>query len=92
MPDLINCRFCRGPRDVRNGICMGCGSPAANAKQVERKRPSRTRIACPRCKSVRSSPHSDGTRICRECGTEFEQMEVFFADDRPEHNAMKRGL
>ena len=88
MSETITCRFCQGEREVRRGICTGCGSYAANAVDKSRKK---SRVLCPKCKGHRIGPF-DGSSMCRDCGCQFEALEFAFADTRPEVNAMKKGL
>lgn len=90
MTQTIDCRFCGGIRDANDSMCLGCGSPVANARRSIKKRESKR--PCPKCKSRASSAIDDVTFTCRACGSNFEDDDFGFIDDRPDHNAMKRGL
>ena len=84
----IDCRFCQRRVDVKHGVCLGCGSYAANAREHKRKRQA---PRCPKCKGHRVNAF-DGCLMCRDCGCQFEALDFGFADTRPDVNAMKKGL
>lgn len=96
MPKVINCRICSGQREVIGSSCGGCGTPIANA-EVKRKKSAkrnagRTKPKCRACKRFNTRLHGDGQYLCIDCGAMFEGDDFSFVDDRPEHNAMKKGL
>lgn len=85
----IKCRICRGERDVYAGVCVGCNTPAENAVDRSKARPTTPR--CPRCGPSGRAVALDSERWeCRACGAVFEKLEFTFADDRPGPNAEKR--
>lgn len=88
---MINCRYCGGPRMVNGKSCSGCGMAVANARVATSKKRKRHWM-CPVCSSPHSRALDNHRRICVRCGTEYERPDFHFVDDRPEHNAMKKGL
>lgn len=90
MTKTIDCRFCNGTRDANDSMCLGCGSPIANARRTVKVR--KAEKPCPECNSRNSSVIDDHRFMCRDCGGTFENEDFGFVDDRPEINAMKRGL
>lgn len=85
---LIYCRICRGERNA-DSVCLGCGTPVANAEQKLAKR-VKTMRKCPRCASSRYRDISGGQFSCLECHAMFEDPDFCFVDSRPEQNAMKK--
>lgn len=87
---FIDCRMCRGCRPHNGKVCLGCGTPVANARVVERKRSQPGRPPCPACGCRVSHEVAAGRFSCRDCMAEFEAVEVGYCDTRPDVNAEKR--
>jgi DNA-directed RNA polymerase subunit RPC12/RpoP len=80
------CRICRRQRP-ESGKCSSCGTGLTPYYEPKAKAPS---PSCPKCrgKHTQATPH--GSRVCRDCGAEFEPVEVGYLDTRPDVNAEKR--
>lgn len=88
--NIIFCRYCQHERQTtEGGLCTGCGAPAANARLRQPKPQTSLAPKCPRC-GCRKASALDKSWLCNKCGTEFELSDLFFLDDRPDVNAMKR--
>ena len=90
MTSIINCRYCDGERQVVLGICTGCGSPRSMA--ARRMKGRKKAEKCPKCKSPRIRLRETKEFHCMDCGAEFEAYDFSFLDDRPENNAIKKGM
>ena len=88
-PNLLQCRICNGPRPTNGKVCLGCGTPVANATPSIRPRVQTPRV-CPKCGSRRYIPCEDQRFECVECSSHFEDADFGFLDTRPVENAMKR--
>lgn len=89
----INCRFCKGSRNVYHGLCDGCGHPAANVevKPATNKPAKVYRIpVCPACHSTNRTELESHRWMCNKCGGIFEREDMGYVDDRPDINAQKR--
>lgn len=64
--------------------------PAANVAIVNPVKT--TRVRCPNCTRLKVRQLDNHGYICLGCHVEFEPVDFAFADDRPEHNAIKKGL
>ena len=78
------CRVCR-KKTEEVGKCTSCLTQLT--KWFEPRKPA---PKCPRCGKQHSKATQDGSRICTDCGAEFEPVEVSFADSRPVENSIKR--
>lgn len=77
------CRVCKRKTN-ETGRCSSCATtltPWYEPKQVHK---------CPNCRGNHTSAREDGARFCRDCGAEFEPVEVGYLDTRPVENAEKR--
>ena len=90
MPDRIQCRFCRGERQVVGGLCGGCGTPAANARDNSRPRKRRNVPKCPKCGCTVSKEIEDGRFSCRDCMCVHERPDGEAVHHKPDINAMKK--
>lgn len=89
MPDLThNCRPCGKVSPHDGKICLGCGTPIANAKAA--KAPAGPKRVCPKCKSGSYRVLEEGRFVCRGCAAVYEELDGFAWDDRPDVNAEKR--
>ena len=85
----IKCRICRGVRNTNGRVCLGCGTPVANA--IDRNKPKRARPTCPICgPRPKVSEVQPGRFECGGCRSHFEADDVGYVDTRPDVNAEKR--
>ena len=85
---LIDCNICQGRRESAGGVCLGCGTPVANARMPGKVSASKPR--CPNCKRSQSRELERGRFLCGHCRAVFEREDVGYLDDRPAINAEKR--
>jgi ribosomal protein L37AE/L43A len=92
MSDRIYCRICCGERPMSKDMCLGCGTPRANAAVPKSNKPANTqpKPKCPGCGLDHSTMLEAGRWQCAVCHAVFEGVEFTFLDDRAEQNAIKR--
>ena len=81
------CRVCKAQR-VESGRCQSCGTGVTPYYQPKDK--PGVSPACPNCRGRHTRATAHGSRLCRDCGVEFEPVEVGYLDSRPLENAIKR--
>jgi DNA-directed RNA polymerase subunit RPC12/RpoP len=86
----LNCRMCGGVRPHNGSVCLGCGTPVANAQNVNRKPKQDARPACPKCGCRVSWEIEPGRYSCRECMGVFEREDVSYLHHDPAINAERR--
>ena len=93
--ELIDCYPCDGLREVRAGMCIGCGTFVENAARhlvIAHRAATRRRMRCPLCKSNRTKTLDDHGRICLHCNTAFEPADVYSVEGHPLQSVLKRRL
>jgi transposase-like protein len=91
MTDLLHCRYCRGERPFTDKMCLGCGSPRANAMVHILPPNAEVRIpTCPGCGLNHGVKLEEDRYKCPICHAVYERLEQSFLDDRAEFNAMKK--
>lgn len=84
----VNCRICRHESPTNGKVCLGCGTPVANARAHPSKKKNQ-KPKCPQCRRDQSYEQL-GFLVCKACGAHFEDDDFTFVDTRPDVNAMKK--
>lgn len=87
----IKCRMCQGPRPTDGHVCLGCGTPVANARDVSKDKSQV--IVCSNSSCRSRGPHmrmEPGRYCCKKCGAVLEPADFSHLDTDPHRNLEKK--
>jgi len=78
-----HCRICRGNRDIKLGVCMGCGTPVKKCRLIPKRQ--KKVISCPGCGyDGKNRQVASGRYRCSKCTAIYEAADFCYLDTRPE--------